>query len=119
MFKVRYINVTLKGLKDQLEKINQGLNPGDTKRVEYIWYERLTLDDGRITFSRLELKNDDDVRTMFSIFRQHNMFQWINMFVTLLRLPEDILNSLILPKDRDWVENSASNYNNCLTSEIG
>ena len=27
MFKVRYINVTLKGLKDQLNEINQGLNP--------------------------------------------------------------------------------------------
>ena len=54
MFKVRYINVTLKALKDQLDEINQGLNPGDTRRVEYIWYERPTLDDGRITFSRLD-----------------------------------------------------------------
>ena len=52
MFKVRYINVTLKGLKDQLDEINQGLNLGDTRRVEYIWYECPTLDDGRITFSR-------------------------------------------------------------------
>ena len=53
MFKVRYINITLKGLKDQLDEINQGLNPGDTRRVEYIWYECPTLDDGRITFNRL------------------------------------------------------------------
>ena len=71
MFKVWYINVTLKGLKDHLDEINQGLNPGDTRRVEHIWYERPTLDDGRITFSRLELKNDDDVRIMFLIFWQH------------------------------------------------
>ena len=68
MFKVRYINVTLKCLDDQLDEINQGLNPGDTRRVKCIWYERPTLDDGRITFSWLELKNDDDVRSMFSIF---------------------------------------------------
>ena len=34
MFKVRYINVMLKGLKDQLDEINQGLNPGDTRRVK-------------------------------------------------------------------------------------
>ena len=68
MFKVRYINVTLKGLKDQPEEINQELNLGDTRRVKYIWYERPTLDDGRITFSRLELTNDDGVRNMFSIF---------------------------------------------------
>jgi len=53
MFEVRYINVTLKGLKDQLNEINQGLNPGDTRRVTYIWYKRPTLDDGRITFCRL------------------------------------------------------------------
>jgi len=97
MFKVRYI----KGLKDQLDEINQGLNPEDTRRVEYIWYERLVLDEGRITFSRLELMNDDDVRNMFSIFWQHNMSPWIDMFVTLLRSPEDILNSLILPEDYD------------------
>jgi len=83
MFKVRYINVMLKGLKDQLDEINHGLNPEDTRRVKYIWYERPTLDDGRITLSRLELKNDDNVMSMFSIFWQHNMFPWIDMFVTL------------------------------------
>ncbi|AES66337.1 40S ribosomal S10-like protein, putative [Medicago truncatula] len=80
MFKVRYINVTLNGLNDQLGEINQGFNPGDTKRVKYIWYERPTLDDRIIDFSRLELKNDDDLRSMFSIFWQHNMLPWIDMF---------------------------------------
>jgi len=59
------------------------------------------MDDGIITFSRLELKNDDDVSSMFSIFWQHNMSPWINMFVTLLRSPEDILNNLIPPEDYD------------------
>ena len=73
----------------------------DTRRVEYICYERPTLDDGRIMFTRLELKNDDDVRSMFSIFWQHSMFPWIDMFVTLLRSTEDILNNLISPEDRD------------------
>jgi len=101
MFKVRYINVTLKGLKDQLDEINQGLNPGDTRRVEYIWYEHPTLDDGRITFSRLELKNEDEVMSMFSIFWQHNMFPSIDTFVMLQISIKDILNSLIPPEDRD------------------
>jgi len=68
MFKVRYFNVTLKGLEDQPDEINQGLNPGDTRRVKYIWHERPTLDEWRITFNRLELKKDYDVRSMFSIF---------------------------------------------------
>jgi len=119
MFKVRYINVTLKGLKDQLDEINQGLNPGDTRRVKYIWYELPTLDNGRITFSRQELKNDNNVRSMFSIFWQHSKVPLIDMFVTLQRSTEDILNSLIPPEDCDSAENAPSNYNNCLTSEIG
>jgi len=101
MFKVWYINVTLKGLKDQLNEINQGLNLGDTRRVEYIWYERPTLDEGRISLSQLELTKDDDSRSMFSNFWQHNMFPWIDMFVTLLRSPKDIINSLIPPKYYD------------------
>ena len=103
LFKVRYINVTLKGLKDQLNGINQGLNPGDTKRVENIWYELPTLDEGIIWFSWLELTNDDGVMSMFSIFCQHNVFAWIDMYVTLLRSPEDILNSLILPEPKGYV----------------
>jgi len=57
----------LKGMKDQLNEINQRLNPRDTRRVKYIWYERPTFDEGRIMFSRLKLTNDD-VRSMFSIF---------------------------------------------------
>ncbi|AES65211.1 40S ribosomal S10-like protein, putative [Medicago truncatula] len=101
MFKVRYINVTVKGLKNQLDEINKELNPRDTRRVEYIWYERSTLDDERITFSRLELKNDNDVRSMFLIFWQRSMVPVIDMFVTLRRSTEDILNSLIPLEYRD------------------
>jgi hypothetical protein len=71
--------------------------------VEYICYERPTLNEGRISFSRIELTNDDEMRSMFSIFWQHNMFPWIDMYVTLLRSPEDIFNSLILPEPEDYV----------------
>ena len=39
---------------------------------------------------------------MFSIFCQHNMFPWINMFVTLLRSYEDSLKSLILPEPEKY-----------------
>ncbi|AES79832.1 40S ribosomal S10-like protein, putative [Medicago truncatula] len=68
LFKIGYINVMLKGLKDQLNEINQGLNLGDTRRVENIWYERPTLDEGKIWFSRLELTNDDD---HFPVFEKY------------------------------------------------
>jgi len=63
--KVRYLGVTLRGIKDQLNEFNQGVNPGDTGRVEYVRYERPTLDDGRISFSWVELMNNDNMRTMF------------------------------------------------------
>jgi hypothetical protein len=103
LFKVQYINVTLIDLKDQLNEINQGLNPRDTRRVEYVWYERPTLNEGRISFSRLELTNDDDMRSMFSIFWWHNLFPWIDMYVTLLGSPEDILKSSIMLEPDDYV----------------
>ena len=43
--KVRHLGVTLRGIKDQLNEFNQGVNPGDTRRVEYIRYKCSTLDD--------------------------------------------------------------------------
>jgi len=79
-------------------------------------YKCPMLDDGRISFSWVELTNDGSVR---STFWEHIMFQWIDVRVTLLRLTEDILKSLIPPEDRDLVENAPSNYNNCLTSKMG
>jgi len=96
--KVRHLGVTLRGIKDQLNEFNQGVNPRDTMRVEYVRYKRPTLDDGRISFSWVELMNDDNVGSMFW---EHSMFQWIDMRVTLLRSTEGIINSLIPPEDRD------------------
>ena len=96
--KVRCLGVTLRGLKDQLNEFNQGVNLGDTRRVEYVWYKRPTLDEGRISFSWVKLTNDENVMSMFW---EHNMSQWIDIRVTLLRSTENIINSLIPPEDRD------------------
>ena len=96
--KVWCLGVSLRGLKDQLNEFDQGVNPKDTRRVEYVRYKRLTLDEGRISFTWVELTNDENVK---NIFWEHSMFQWINMRVTLLRSTEDIINSLIPPEDRD------------------
>ena len=49
--KVWHLVVTLRGIKDQLNEFNQGVNPGDTRRVKYVRYKCPTLDDGRISFS--------------------------------------------------------------------
>ena len=40
--KVRCLGVTFRGLKDELNEFNQGVNPRDTRRVEYVWYKRST-----------------------------------------------------------------------------
>jgi hypothetical protein len=96
--KVWCLGVTLKGLKDQLNEFNQGVNPTDTRTVKYVWYKRPTLDEGRISFSWVELTNDENVKKMFW---EQNMFQWIDIQVTLLRSTKDIINSLIPPEDRD------------------
>ncbi|KEH22152.1 40S ribosomal S10-like protein, putative [Medicago truncatula] len=94
LFKVQ-VDVTLKDLKDQLNKINQGLNPGDTKRVEDVQYAR----PGLLQSDEIMMADDDCVRSMFSVYRQHRMFPRIEMEARLLRSHEDILKSLILPQD--------------------
>jgi len=93
--KVRCLGVTLRGLKDQLNEFNQGVNPRDTRRVKLVRYKRPTLEEGRVSFTWVELKNDENVTSMFW---EHNMFQWIDMRVTLLRSTEDIIKSLISPE---------------------
>ena len=66
--------------------------------MEYVRYKRPTLDEGRVSFTWVELKNDENVASMFW---EHIMFQWIDMRVTLLKSTEDIIKSLIPPKVRD------------------
>ena len=62
---VRHLGVTLSGIKDQLNEFNQGVNPGDTRKVEYVRYKCPMLDDGRVSFTWVELTNDDNMRNMF------------------------------------------------------
>jgi len=93
-FKVR-VDITLKDMKDQLNEINQGLNSRGTRRVDDIWYARL----GYFQTEKIMLTDDDCVRSMFSRYYQERMFPVIEMEAMLLSLPEDVLNSLILPKN--------------------
>jgi len=71
--------------------------PGTQGSMEYVRYKRPTLDEGRVSFTWVELTNDENVKNMFW---EHNMFQWIDMWVTLLRSTEDIIKSLIMSEDR-------------------
>jgi len=94
VFKVQ-VDITLKDLKDQLNEINQELNPGDTRRVEDLQYACPSYLQGK----KIMLKDDDCVRRMFSKHYREHMFPVIELEATLLRSPEDILNSLILPEN--------------------
>ena len=92
MFKVR-VDIKLKDLKDQLNEINQGLNPEDTRRVEDIWYAR----PNYLQTEKIMLTDDECVRSMFFRYYLEHMFPVIEMIATLLRSLEDIMNSLIMP----------------------
>jgi len=94
LFKVR-IDVTLKDLKDQLNEINQGLNPEDTRRMEDLQYAR----PGYLQTKKIMLTDDDCARSMFFRYYQEHMFPRIDMEAMLLRSFEDILNSLIMPEN--------------------
>ncbi|KEH41173.1 hypothetical protein MTR_1g046190 [Medicago truncatula] len=61
-------DVTLSGLKGELDQINRQINHRDTRRVVGVEYRSpLTESSGSLRFSRMKLTNDDDVRTMFSV----------------------------------------------------
>ena len=72
LFRIRD-DVTLSGLKDELDQINRQLNRRDMSRVVGVEY-RCPLSDsaGSLRLSRMKLTNDGDVRTMFSVFGQHS-----------------------------------------------
>ena len=93
------VDVTLSGLKDQLNQINRDLHYREIRSVDSIEYRRpSTGSDGSIEYTQMKLKNDDDVRTMFSIFEQYSTKGPIELDALLIRSFEDIRKSLIRPR---------------------
>jgi len=82
------------------EWIQPRSQPRDIRRVEYVRYKRPTLDEGRVSFTWVELTNEKNMKSMFW---EHSVFQWIDIRVTLLRSTKDIIKCLIPPEDRDSV----------------
>ncbi|AES98184.1 hypothetical protein MTR_5g065400 [Medicago truncatula] len=98
MFRI-HNDVTLFGLKSQLNQINLELNYRDTQRVNGVEYRRSSIDSvGGVRFSRMKLMNDDDddVRAIFSIFGQIGQ---IELDASLVRFVEHIQQSLIHPRN--------------------
>jgi len=98
-------NVTLFGLKSQLNQINLELNYRDTQRVDGVEYQRpLTDSAGGVRFTRMKLMNDDNVRTMFSIFGQFSTRGPIELDASLVRTVEHIRQSLIQPRNYEEIK---------------
>jgi len=96
-------DVTLSGLKDELDQINRQLNHRDTRKMVGVEYRCPMSDSARsLRFSRMKITNDDDVRTMFSVFGQHSARGPIELDASLVRSAEQILKSLI--RSRNYEE---------------
>jgi len=94
------IDVTLSGSKDELDQINRQLNHRDTRRVIGVDYRSPLSDSaGSLRFSRMKVINNDDVRTMFSVFAQHSARWPIELDASLVRSTEQILKSLHWPRN--------------------
>jgi len=103
VFRIRN-DVTLSGLKDELDQINRQLNHRDTRRVVGVEYRCSLFDSaGSLRFSWMKLTNDADVRTMFSVFGQHSTIGLIKLDASLVRSAEQILNSLIRPRNYEKI----------------
>ena len=104
MFRI-HNDVTLSGVKDELDQINRQLNHRDTMRVVSVEYRCPLFDSvGSLYFSRMKLKNDNDVRTMFSIFGQHSTRGPIELDASLVRSAEQILKSLSRPRNYEEIK---------------
>jgi len=97
-------DVTVFGLKSQLNQINIELNYRDTQRVDGVEYWRPLINSAEsVRFSWMKLMSDDDVRTMFSIFGQFSTRGPIELDASLVRSMEHIQQSLIRPRNYEEI----------------
>jgi hypothetical protein len=103
LFRIRK-DVTISELKDQLDQVNRQLNHRDKRRVIGVEYRCPLSDSARsLRFSRMKLTNDDDVRTMFSVFGQHSIRGPIELDASLVRSAEQIKKRLIRPRNYEEI----------------
>ncbi|AES73875.1 hypothetical protein MTR_3g109740 [Medicago truncatula] len=68
--------------------------------MDGVKYRRPSTDSSRsVRFTRMKLMNDDDLRTMFSIFGQFSTRGPIELDASLVRYVEHIRQSLIQPRN--------------------
>jgi len=72
--------------------------------VDGVEYRRPSMDSaGSVRFSWMKLMNDNDVRTMFSIFGQFSTRGLIELNISLVRCVEHIQQSLIQPRNYEEI----------------
>ncbi|KAK2443186.1 hypothetical protein QL285_014310 [Trifolium repens] len=106
MFRID-VDSTLSDLKQQLDEINRCCNNrNDDRNVTIINYRKPSVrSDGSVMFSKMQLKNDDDVRTMFSIYSQYSTKGPIELDAKLTRSIFAILANLKHLEDEDCTVN--------------
>ncbi|KAK2377457.1 hypothetical protein QL285_078130 [Trifolium repens] len=95
-----HVNVTLADLKNQLYEINNWLRFRDQRRVTDVEYycPSGTTSEGTLLFTNVKLRNNGDVRTMFSVFSRYRTNVPIELDASLVRYVEDIMSNLIRPR---------------------
>ncbi|XP_045796116.1 uncharacterized protein LOC123890528 [Trifolium pratense] len=95
--------VSLSDLKQQLTQINRRLNFRDPRTVTDVEYRRPSRisNNGTMLFTHVKLHNNDDVRTMFSVFSEYRSYVPIELDAELVRSVENILSCMIRPT-RPW-----------------
>jgi hypothetical protein len=67
-----HVDVILGDMKHKLTQLNGRLHSRDQRRVRDVEYRRLSVcSDVIVLFTKMKLKNDGGVRTMFSLFAQY------------------------------------------------
>ncbi|KAK2415377.1 hypothetical protein QL285_037862 [Trifolium repens] len=109
MFRID-VDSTLSDLNQQLDEINCCRNNRkDDRNVTSVDYRKPSIrSDGSVTFSKMQLKNDDDVRTTFSIYFQYSTKGPIELDAKLTRSVDTILANLKHPEDEDFAKSFKS-----------
>jgi hypothetical protein len=108
MFRIG-VDSTLSDIKEQLDEINRCcINRNDDRNVTSVEYRKPSItSDGSVTFTKMQLTNNDDVRNMFSIYSRHSTKGPIELDAKLTRSVDAILANMKHPEDDDCTVNLA------------
>jgi hypothetical protein len=99
-----HADITLEDLKHQLTQLNIRIHSRDQKRATDVEYRHPSVcSNGTVLFTNMRLRNDGDVRTMFSIFSQYMTNGPIKLDAKLVISVQAICSNLIRPRTFDEI----------------